>query len=187
MMTSTRIGSPLRVTNKNFQFQTRDNSFSATKDAIDSSVLGHIRSASTGNGMSPYKPNNQDIEAARRKSSTARDGKIGTSPSKVSITNDKKPADNKNKNIHINHLKSVGNAENIIENINNTRYKVVTNYELSKNKNFYVREELSKVHIQQTIDYPKSYYVSALEKVRKSKKDGTTSVPEDIHHYRLSK
>ena len=186
-MTSSRIGSPLRVTNKNFQFQTRDNSFIANDKVIDPSVLGHLRSASTGNGMNQNNPSNQDIQAIRRKSNTARDGKMMSSSTKVSITQGRIPEKGKNMSIHIDHLKSVGNTENVIGNLSSTRYNVVANYELSKNKNFYVKEELSKVHIQQTINYPKSYYVSALEKVRKSKKDGATPIPEDVIHYRLSK
>ena len=85
-------------------------------------------------------------------------------------------------------MKNIDKAENILDNLNNTKYKVVANYELSKNKNFLVREELSKVHIQQTLDYPKTYYVSALEKVRKSKKDGNSlNKKESVVEYRLSK
>ena len=63
-------------------------------------------------------------------------------------------------------------AENILNNADSTRYKVLSNYDMSKNKRFNVKEDLSYVHIQQTIDYPKMYYVSALERVKKTRKGG---------------
>ena len=96
-MTSSRIGSPLRVTNKNFQFQTRDNSLNNPKNVVDPSVLGHIRSASTGNGINPNIQHNKAIEQIRRKSNTARDGKIANESSKTNLVNTKRSDNIKDK------------------------------------------------------------------------------------------
>ena len=86
MITSSRIGSPIRVTNKNFQFQGKTINSSTSPKVINKNFMNHIRSVSTGNAFVQNSPKDiKEIEATRRKSSTARDGKMASASSKISI------------------------------------------------------------------------------------------------------
>lgn len=172
LIVSSRIGSPLRVTNKNFQFQTNQYNKQAMENALNQAMANHQRSSSTGNPGRVNSPQNPVYsKTSDRKSNTARHGKVISASSKISIDYRANP-NLKIKNIIKSNLKNMEKAENILESIHSTRYKVTMNYDMSKNKRFQVKEDLSHSHIQQTIDYPKTYYVSALERVRKDRKDG---------------
>ena len=191
LVVSSRIGSPFRVTNKNLQFQTKGYKVYTTNNPATfekKMIPNHQRSSSTGNAARISSPKERiNSSGSGRKSNTARNDKIISASSKISIDY-KANADNlKVKNIKIDNLKRIEKAENILDNANSTRYKVVANYDMSKNKRFNVKEDLSYVHIQQTIDYPKTYYVSALERVKKTRRGGknTNRSGEMIDEYNM--
>lgn len=55
------------------------------------------------------------------------------------------------------------------------------------NKNYKIKEDLSQVHLQNTLDYPKTYYVSALERVKKHRRQAKNQGEYDTsdHDYQL--
>lgn len=168
---TSRLNSPFRITNKNLQFQTKGYKVYTTHNNPD--APNHQRSSSTGNAFVVGSPKERDISSGSgKKSNTARNNKFISASSKVSIDYNAPPENLKIKNIKISNLKQLNKAERILDNVNSTRYKVVTNYDKSKSNKFNVKEDLSYLHLQQTIDYPKMYYVSALERVKKIKRNG---------------
>lgn len=72
------------------------------------------------------------------------------------------------KTVHKQSLKNMTRVEQILEDLHSSQYQVVSDF---GSTHFKKKEDLTQVHIQQAIDYPKSYYVSAIEKVKRIPKE----------------